>query len=493
MWPLMRNCIAARRRNSQSLGRPSRRRTPRGTRAPPRPPAGVGQGLGQRPAKPARLGGSGAARFSARRYNDEARSNARASDALAAASASAAGPGVVACPAVMDAELLMVGCPAHLERGWRAGDGSRRAWWGRGEPRPSRGPGRDTPRSGHRPTIFPRLGSTARFSTTRAWPVRRPRGRGTARPMPAGPGFPKPRRPPAAAGIVGQTEHARPEHLVQRDRAVFGTSCPRQLGDEQRVPPDSIATASARLSVSVQAVPRSWRARRQRLGRRERLDRQIAAIEPLSTRRAEHVAEARIFGVLGSCSKLGGGAPACREAGESRRGRPGCRYRPTAGRRSPRRAGGDRPASREARGCRRGRAAQFLRVGHVHRAARSIGHGLARDADRKNPCSGPTSRGNDRRDLVRRQVTQMTAQRVDHAVERLVRHRLALVTPPRQHNRLVFAREYRINISESRRLADPRGAMDVNDDGLPLRGACQGVGQRRALGLAADEHGLPAL
>ena len=89
----------------------------------------------------------------------------------------------------------------------------------------------------------------------------------------------------------------------------------------------------------------------------------------------------------------------------------------TSGRRSPSLASSSRTP--------RGAAANFLRVGHVHPPAGGTGHGLDPPQHREHPrqrtdvCCGkiaPT--------LVGRQVAQMAAQGVNHAVECLVRHRL---------------------------------------------------------------------
>src|SRR5271157_499982 len=147
-----------------------------------------------------------------------------------------AGASVVAGPLVMDAEFLVVGRPARLQR-----DGEPAvavAQRGRAEVgddrladpvvirldpvavrRPPRGPNQS-------PGPQQREGRPLVTLAAEALPG----NRRTDRAARDGDDLQQP------TGVVGQAEDARPEHLVERDRALtyFG---PRQFGDEQRVAP----------------------------------------------------------------------------------------------------------------------------------------------------------------------------------------------------------------------------------------------------------------
>jgi hypothetical protein len=101
-------------------------------------------------------------------------------------------------------------------------------------------------------------------------------------------------------------------------------------------------------------------------------------------------------------------------------------------------------------------------------------------------ASAVMSSGSSARELRRRQAQQRAGQRVDQRVERLERHRLALVAAAGQHQRAIGQPTSR-NRVDQRRLAHARGAAhDHRDAGLAR--VEQRLGQRAELGDPADER-----
>ena len=84
---------------------------------------------------------------------------------------------------------------------------------------------------------------------------------------------------------------------------------------------------------------------------------------------------------------------------------------------------------------------------------------------------------------------QVAGQRVDHAVEGLVGHRLALVAAPRQHHRAhPLALELGGELAHQRDLAHARLAAHQHGRRPPAARGLEGVEQREQLGRAADER-----
>src|SRR6185503_7275900 len=82
---------------------------------------------------------------------------------------------------------------------------------------------------------------------------------------------------------------------------------------------------------------------------------------------------------------------------------------------------------------------------------------------------------------------QVTRECVDHAVERLVRHRLALVAAAGEHERAV---RYGLvaEVTDERRLADARRALDEHADRAAAFETSECVAEHGQLAAATDER-----
>ncbi len=81
--------------------------------------------------------------------------------------------------------------------------------------------------------------------------------------------------------------------------------------------------------------------------------------------------------------------------------------------------------------------------------------------------------------LLFRQAREPTTQLVDHLIDRLEWHRLALVAPPREHEDVGAGREPSDELRRERALSHPRAALEHDDDGRP----CHRRRQRRVQGV----------
>ena len=103
----------------------------------------------------------------------------------------------------------------------------------------------------------------------------------------------------------------------------------------------------------------------------------------------------------------------------------------------------------------------WLRI--LRLVARRARHRLDLPHHGKRACQRAGLRRHERRRLRRRERAQVRTQTVDDPVERLVWHRLVLVTSAAKHHRIVAVRQLVEKLLDQRGLADSRGA--VNADG----------------------------
>jgi hypothetical protein len=90
---------------------------------------------------------------------------------------------------------------------------------------------------------------------------------------------------------------------------------------------------------------------------------------------------------------------------------------------------------------------------------------------------------------VARQLGQVAAERVDQAVERLVRHRLALVAAAGQHHRRALARQLARGPLDEDALAHSGPAVHQHGHRPPLaRGGAERVAQHLGMGAAPDQR-----
>ncbi len=118
-----------------------------------------------------------------------------------------------------------------------------------------------------------------------------------------------------------------------------------------------------------------------------------------------------------------------------------------------------------------GPAAQLVRVGHAGRlTVRGVGD--CRDAPQHREQSHQRRRVERQQvgGLVPAQPRQMAAQRVDEAVQRLVRHRLLLVAAPRQHQRRAGVRQPVEEVLHEKGLAGAGPAVYVDGRRLAAPG-----------------------
>ncbi len=121
---------------------------------------------------------------------------------------------------------------------------------------------------------------------------------------------------------------------------------------------------------------------------------------------------------------MGGGVPGAR---------PRYRRRPIAGHRSPAPAGGGRPDGPGARaGPRRRAAATRLGSGTSAASRGAVATASASPQRGEDPDQRADVAGQDGLGFRERQALQVSTQGIDHAIERLVGHRLLLVAPTRQ-------------------------------------------------------------
>ena len=295
--------------------------------------------------------------------------------------------------------------------------------------------------------------------------------------------------------VVGQARDARGQHLFERDRRRGRGTCrpapiaevragaARELLDQERAP-----ARLARDGVGRLRAPRRRRSRGATSARRrassgvERSDGHVAHLGVLPASASRRSARNGLVSASSArcvITSRSGGASGGRIELEEERGAVGVAPLHVVDE--------DDHAAAAARAPRAARAARSNARWRTHlrdrrrRLARSSPMPGTRRSTGKTCASAQMSPGQ-RRGLaavVERRI-RWRLKRVDHAVDRLEGHRLALVrAAPQDERRRRAARARRGSVHDGR-LADAREAADADGDGAPLARRLERVAQRRA-------------
>ena len=278
--------------------------------------------------------------------------------------------------------------------------------------------------------------------------------------------------PQQPLGLLRLPLDPRPEHFIQVELAdllpaidrLTPLNMPDQLVDEQRVPtrlPRHHVRLGSRHGV---LPPQKDQCQLARLGLRQRLDGQLAVVEPGGAgddRLADLGQERTPLSVFRAEATQEQQDGRLRRAEQVREQDGAIDVAPLKVVDGQDQGGPLRQPGQQLAEPRERAAAQLLRVGHLRRRGTPHrDHRLDTLQDREDPGQEWDVRGQERLDFPRRQPLQVPRQGIDQAIQRLVRDRFSFVTPPEEDDRLVPGDEPVEERSDQRGFAGPRAAED---------------------------------